>query len=358
MTLRPIALVVMSFAAACSNNPGVPRYGGAKRPPPLKQVGEPRPAASVAVRMAALPWWTLYGDNGFVLQFEQDPSDERPVRGRPVGAIRSRDIELDDDTFEAVRCAWSGESKLCGGRSIMSAGEQAHAAITEARAELRARTADAGADVVGNVRCFAKRQRTGDPTSFGPSKLWCEGVAYSAVSADEVAVEIQRERDPAAPIDHEPRIAEARFTLVADAGVGIQGSKPIVSSTLGIRYRPIEAGFYILDLQRESVAPQDSGLVGLGLTVMGRKQLRKGSGADAILGGSAIAAFQNGATNPDFDGLYQGFVGLAYQSRFNIWHGQPWVQLRAGAATGTAVKNRVQPLLELHLGMATPERRN
>jgi hypothetical protein len=357
MTSRCLVILAIAFAAACANNPGVPKYSGTKRPPPLKAVGAPLPASSVAVRMAVLPWWTLWDANSFVLSFDHNPADDRPIRGRPIGAIRSRDIELHDDLFEAVRCAWSGETKLCGDRSIKSAGEQAHDAIAEARAELRARTADAGADIVGNVRCFAERRKTADPAEPGPSKLWCEGVAYSAVSADVVAEEIQLERDPAAPIDHAPRLAETRFTLVADAGVGMQGGKPIVSSTLGIRYRPIEVGFYILDLQRESVAPKDTGLVGLGLTVLGRKQLRKRSGADAILGGSAIAAFQNGATNPDIDGLYQGFVGLAYQSRLNIWHGQPWVQLRAGGATGTAVKNRVQPLVELHLGLATPERR-
>ncbi|HUS29881.1 MAG TPA: hypothetical protein VMZ53_15355 [Kofleriaceae bacterium] len=300
-----------------------------------------------------MPWWTVYDDNHFVLRFDHDGVDPRPIPGRPVGAIRTRDIELDNGVFEAMRCAWSGDSDRCGDRSIYAAGEQAHDAITEARAELRARTADAGADIVGDVRCFAERS----VSAAEGSKLWCEGVAFAATSADAALDEVAREADPAAPIDHEPRVPEARFTVVADAGVGMQGGKPIVSSTLGIRYRPIEVGFYIVDLQRESIGPRDNGAVGVGLTVLGRKQLRERSGADAILGGSAVAAFQNGSTNPDFDGLYQAFGGLAYQSRFNLWHGQPWVQLRAGAATGTAVKNKALPLLELHLGLATPERR-
>jgi len=305
------------------------------------------------MKMKSLPWWTVADNDHFVLRF--DVEDDQPIRGKRVGPIRSRDIDLDNGVFEAIQCAWGGDTDLCGERSLRSAGEQAHDAIAEARAELRARTADAGADIVGDVRCFAERRKSADPAAPpGPSKMWCEGVAFSAAPD---AVGVYADVDPALPKDDEPRMPEARFTLVADAGVGMQGGKPIVSSTLGIRYRPIEIGFYILDLQRESVAPQDNGLVGLGLTALGRKQLGRHSGGDAIFGGSAIAAFQNGSTNPDFDGLYQAFAGLAYQSRWNIWHGQPWVQLRAGAASGTALKNKLAPLVELHLGLATPERR-
>jgi hypothetical protein len=305
------------------------------------------------MKMKVLPWWTVFDNEHFVLRF--DVPDDAPIRGRRVGPIRSRDIDLENSVFESIRCAWSGDTNLCGAfQSVRSAGEQAHDAIAEARAELRARTADAGADIVGDVRCFAERVKYADPAEHGPAKMWCEGVAYSATPD---AVGVFADVDPAVPRDDEVPMPQARFTLVADAGVGIQGGKPIVSSTLGIRYRPFELGFYILDLQRESVTPQDDGLVGLGLTVLGRKQLRRHSGGDAIVGGSAITAFQNGATNPDFDGMYQLFAGLAYQSRWNIFHGQPWVQVRAGAASGTALKNKIAPLFELHLGLATPERR-
>ncbi|HTL34144.1 MAG TPA: hypothetical protein VL326_13535 [Kofleriaceae bacterium] len=333
------------------------------------------------MRMKPLPWWSLADDENFVLRFDSSAEDETPVHGRPMGAVRSRTLELSDEVFEAVRCAWS-DSDRCGTRSIRSAGETAHDAIAEARAELRAHAADAGAGAVVGVRCFAERKLPGIDTQR-PAKLWCEGLALAtdpvavgpavvpvtplftapapfAVTADAASAPIAApigEHDPAAPQDREPELPQARFTLVADAGIGMQGGKPIVSSTFGIRYRPIELGFYIVDLQRESVAPRDGGAVGLGLTVLGRKALRAHSPADAILGGSAIAAFQNGSTNPDIDGMYQAFAGLAYQSRWNLWHGQPWVQLRAGATTGTAVKNRVLPLLELHVGLATPERR-
>jgi hypothetical protein len=152
-------------------------------------------------------------------------------------------------------------------------------------------------------------------------------------------------------------MAPTRLVFYADGSAGVLGTKAVVASTLGIRYRPFEVGFCILDLQRESVAPQDRGLVGLGITGLVRLALGD-SRADAIAGVSAVAAFRNGATNPDFDGLYHGFVGLAYQSPWRIaGTAQPYAQLRAGAAYGTAVAATLVPMVELHLGLSTPERR-
>jgi hypothetical protein len=331
-------------------------------PGPLPTIAPAREAQTVRVEMKALPWWTVAESSRyFVLGF--DEPDVPPTVGPRVGHVRSRDIALDADTFGAVKCAWEivpmGDPRACTYTTRERAMEVSHDAITEARAELRARAADAGAGVVGEVRCFAEELRAGAAVAAG--RLWCEGVAIDATPttiatmtgpatpADDV--------DPAAPIAHDPRVTPTRLVFYADAGGGALGAKPVVSSTLGVRYRPFEVGFYILDLQRESVLPQDRGLVGLGITALLRHAIGD-SRADAIAGVSAIAAFKNGATNPDFDGLYHGFVGLAYQSAWRIaGTAQPYAQLRAGAAYGTAIAAKTVPMLELHVGLSTPERR-
>lgn len=349
------ALGVLGLAA-CANNPGVPRYATAA-PPPLTPVGPQRDATTVRIEMKDLPWWTIADSkHSFVLAF--DESEAPPTRGARVGPVRSRDITLDADIYSATRCAWEivpmGEPRPCRGLDRLTAMEIARDAITEARAELRAKAADAGASVVGDVRCFAEHRPVADATP----RLWCEGVALAAdlaVAAPPSAIDPTS--DPAAPIAHDPRTKPTRFVFLADASVGMLADKPVVASTLGIRYRPFELGFYILDLQRETLVPQDRGLVGLGLTALVRKSIGR-SRADAIAGVSAIAAFENNSTNPDFDGLYHGFVGVAYQSPWRISGvAQPFAQLRAGAAYGTAIAAQTVPMVELHLGLSTPERR-
>jgi hypothetical protein len=404
LVLRLVALsaVLVVGAVACANNPGVARYR-ATAPAALVPVGPPRDARSVRVEMKALPWWTVAESSRyFVLGF--DERDQTPTKGARIGAVRSRDIALDDHTLGATKCAWEivpmGDPRACQYTTRETAMAVSHDAIAEARAELRAKAADAGAGVVGDVRCFAERVPVATSADASPSgspdasaspiagRLWCEGIALDAtVTAGEVASgavapsgvapggvasggrdpasidpagadrAVPDEVDPAAPISYDPRVTPTRLVFYADASVGMLDAKPVVASTLGIRYRPFEVGFYILDLQRESVVPQDRGLVGLGLTALLRHAIG-GSRADAIAGVSAIAAFQNGATNPDFDGLYHGFVGIAYQSPWRIaGTAQPYAQLRAGAAYGTAIAQKTVPMLELHLGLSTPERR-
>jgi len=348
-------LAVLALAtAACAGNPGVSTFRSTT-PVPLTPVAAPRAAQTVRIEMKALPWWTVAESSQyFVLGF--DEPDTESTKGTSLGPVRSRDVALDENIFAAVKCAWQivpmGDSRPCRVTTREQAMEIAHDAITEARAEVRARAADAGADVVGSVRCFAEQARTGSVAA--PSgHLWCEGTAIAA----PMTAGGTNDRDPTAPIAYAPRTTPTRLVFYADASVGMLERKPVVSSTLGIRYRPFEFGFYILDLQRETIAPQDSGLVGLGLTALLRYGL-KGSRADAILGASAVTAFKNNSTNPDFDGLYHGFVGLAYQSSWRIaGTAQPYAQLRAGAAYGTAIAARTVPMLELHVGLSTPERR-
>jgi hypothetical protein len=345
--------------AACANNPGVARFR-ATAPAALVPVGPPRDARSVRVEMKPLPWWTVAESSRyFVLGFDEP---EHPVtHGAPIGAMRSRDVALDAEIYDAVKCGWEivpmGDPRACSGMTREQAMEISHDAITEARAELRAKAADAGAGVVGDVRCFAEELPAHDAAT-APARLWCEGIAMAgtAAVADAIA-EAQDEIDPAAPITGAPRMTPTRLVFYADGSAGMLDTKAVVGSTLGIRYAPFEVGFYLLDLQRESVVPQDNGLVGVGLTALLRHAIR-GSRADAIAGVSAVAAFKNGATNPDFDGLYHGFVGVAVQSPWRIAGvAQPYAQLRAGAAFGTAVAAKTAPMLELHIGLSTPERR-
>lgn len=360
--MKCFALVAV-LGAACGN-PGLPAYD-TSRPPPLKPIGPPRDATTVRIAMKPLPWWTVAGEhNAFILGFDDQASSPVPPGAR-IGAVRSRDVDLADHVFEAVRCAWltvpMGESRPCSQTTRTEAMVIARDAITEARAELRAHAADAGAGAVVNVRCFAER-------AAARSRLWCEGVALAVPSSTSPSERIagarsdaprpeSAEPDPAAPIDHEPALTETRFVLVADASVGLLGKKPIVGSTLGLRYRPVEFGFYILDLQRDSLAPRDDGVVGIGVTALGRIALGT-TRADAIVGGSAVIAATNNTTNPHFDRLYHGFGGIAYQTPWRIaGAAQPFVQLRAGAAYGGVIASRVLPMLELHVGLTSPERR-
>jgi hypothetical protein len=196
------------------------------------------------------------------------------------------------------------------------------------------------------VRCFVSRGNVG----YGPGKLWCEGTAFLAeVPADRA--------DPTAPIDSAPGLTAQRFLFVADYSVGIQSGKAVVGATIGLRYHPLELGFAFLDLQRNSFAPVENGIIGLGLTARGRMPLFS-SRSDAIVGGTLATTSKNGTTNPAFQPLYQVFLGVAHQSSWRIFGTtQPWIQVRVGAADGPVTGDRVTALLDLHLGLSTPERR-
>lgn len=352
---RAVRAMVISLAlAGCAGNAGLPRFRTA-RPAPLPRVGALPADHRVRVELEALPWWTIAGtDRAFVLGFDEPAGP--PTAGRRVGPVRSRDVMLAEHELDLIRCAWKivpmGDPRPCPEMRRVDAMVAARPFIDRARADLRAQSRRAGAGVVAGVRCFAEHSRR-----FTGGHLWCEGVAV-VPSGDEPAPPVAViEPDPAAPIDREPRLTGTRLVLHADGSAGMLGGKPIVGSTLGLRYRPFEIGFYILDLQRESVAPMDGGLVGLGVTGLGRFALGH-TRADAIAGLSALAVARNGATNPDFDGLYQGFVGLAYQTPWRIAGvAQPFVQLRAGVAHGATVSGMAAPMVELHLGLSSPERR-
>lgn len=331
--------------AACAHNPGVPRFD-TERVSALAVAGRPLPSEGVRLEMRALPWWTVAGTSDrFVLAFD-DPG-RSPTPGRKVGEVRSRDVSLSPEVFAAARCAWQivpmGDPRPCPTLTREEARELSRPAIEEARAELRAKAGDVGASVVGDVRCFADGRMS--------ARLWCEGVAIDAVIDG-------RPRDPdVLAMDREPRVPPSRFAVLADGSVGMLRDTAVVGTTLGIRYAPFELGLYILDLQRETVAPMDRGRIGIGMTALGRVAIAH-SRFDALVGLSALGVTQNGATNPSFDGLYHGFLGVAYQTPWRLGGmAQPFVQLRLGAAAGSAIEQRAVPMIELHLGLSSPERR-
>ncbi len=340
--------------SACAGNAGLPRYRTA-RPAPLPQIGTLPTTQKVHLRVRPLPWWTVAGTNeAFVLGFDAPPGPS--PAGRRVGLVRSYDIALSEPLLIEIRCAWKivpmGDPRPCPDMRRVDAMAVAAPAIHRAQTDLRAQARAAGVGAVGDVRCFAEAARRG-----AGGHLWCEGAAIvPSADAPEPPVPLV-EPDPAAPIDRDPRTVGTRLVLHVNGSVGMLGRKPIVGTSLGLRYRPFEVGFYMLDLQRESLAPMDGGLVGLGVTGLARFGLGH-SRADAIAGLSALAVARNGATNPDFDGLYQAFAGIAYQSPWRIEGvAQPFVQLRAGVAHGATLAGPAAPMIELHLGLSSPERR-
>jgi hypothetical protein len=349
-----LASIVVAACVGCAG-PGAPRYHGTA-PSALPASVSPRASSEVRLELAALPWWTGAGTpDRFILGFD-DPRTT-PTPGTRLGPVRSRDIVLAPPDLAAVRCAWMivpmGDGRLCHDTTRAEAAQQVRGAIEQAHDDLRARTGAAGADVVGNVRCFAARDDARD------ARLWCEGVAIATTASRP---------DPhpsgAGELDVPTgAVVPSRFVLAADGSIGMLGGRAIVGASIGLRYRVGELAFYMLDLDRGSVLPQDGGVVGLGLTALGRLALGR-SRADAIAGVSAVAVAINGSTNPDFDGLYHTFVGVAYQSPWRIGGAaQPFAQLRAGVARGSAIarlattESQVVPMLELHVGLSTPERR-
>ena len=341
-------LVLAAFVlVACASNPGVSRFRSAT-PAPLVPREAARPPETVRLAMTSVPWWTVAeASDTFVLGF--DESHAPPPVGRQVGEVRSSDVALDDDLLAAVRCAWKiipmGDPRPCpSGMPRAAAMESAREPIAAARDDVRAQAARAGVGAVADVRCFVRE-------SARPH-LWCEGVAI----ADQRAPTVAPDEDPTAPIDHDPEVRPSRFLISADGGVGMLGTQTVVSSLLSLRYRPLEAGFELFDLARTSLAPTEGRRVGVGVTVLGRYGLGH-SRFDAIVGGSAIATFQNGATNPTFAGLYHGFAGIAYQTPWRISGvAQPWVQLRAGAAYDRGTE-AAAPMVGLHFGLSSPELR-
>ena len=323
-------------------------------PAPLVPVAAAIPADQVRVEMTRNPWWTVYGtDDDFMLIL---PAPDAPATpGRSVGDARSADVALDRDQFAALRCAWKGvtmgDSRPCDGSR-----DDAKAAIADplARAidELRAHAGAAGVGLVGDVRCFGVEtpRRNHQPVDdWKPNaRMWCEGTARVASA-------------PAGPgdaageaLDHPVETESTRFALIADASAGaLGGDNPYLGTDVGLRYRPFELTFRVIDLVR------DRGRVGLGGTLAVRRRFA-GSTTDLFASVSETAMGQNMAVNPSFDGIASAMLGIGYQARTK-WLGvaQPYISFGAGAIRGDVAGDgtvRVSPAIELRVGMSTPER--
>jgi hypothetical protein len=325
------------FAVTLVGCGGAPHYGHSV---PAALSPAPAPVKDVRLEVSPLPWWTNAGSpERFILGF---PAPDATTSARDLGAIRSTDVELDLEMYEALQCAWMivpmGDPRPCAAGSREEAMGHVHQTIHRAFDDLRTRTGVAGANLAAEVRCYATKQ---------PLRLWCEGRARVASEQPRMA---GPEPDPVEPRSGNPPLATTRFALTADASVAVQGNFPVVGSSIGFRYRPIETTFDILDLTRDGT---DRGLVGVGLTALGRYPLGR-TGGDVIVGASAAGVAPNGATNPQFSGRFAAFTGVAYQTSWR-WMGaaQPWVQLRVGAAR---YDGTITPVVGLHLGLSTPDR--
>lgn len=325
-------------------------------PPPLLSVAPTISADAVRIELNRNPWWTSAGtETDFILGLPAPDTDA--TRGRVLGDLRSHNIGLSVEDLADLRCAWQivpvGQSRPCQGPR-----DAAITAVTplvdRALGQLRDQAGRAGVPVVRDVRCFAKRDPRCLPTGSGQdcdwadARMWCEGHALAPASS---AVPFGDER-PAA-LDEVP---SSRLALVAAASAGGSGPAWFSGADLGLRFRPLELDFHVLDFHHTMHANR----VGFGGDLIGRLRLG-GSSADVLAGMSATAAAQNGATNPKFDGLFGAFAGVGYQTRtkwfFDV--AQPYISLRGGVVRGDVDGDgaiRWSPMIELHVGLSTPER--
>jgi hypothetical protein len=169
---------------------------------------------------------------------------------------------------------------------------------------------------------------------------------------DPSASTIPRGDEAPASIDE---LASTRLAIVAGASAGVLGRSWFSGADLGLRYRPVELDFHVVDFHR-TTQPQR---VGVGGDLLGRMRLPHGS-LDALVGASATAAAQNGAINPKFGGIFAGFAGLGAQARTKLFGvAQPYVSVRAGIERGDVAGDgtkRIAPMIELHFGLSSPER--
>jgi hypothetical protein len=280
------------------------------------------PSARVRIEPGTQPWWAVVNHADFWFALPVHTAAVPGVRLRPV---RTSSVALDEPTYAAVACAWKIGAD-CG--SLSEARAVAHAPLSAALDDLRARVAALGGNVAADTRCFAVRDR-----------LWCEA---DALRAEGEVAEVDPEGPPSEPAAPSP----TRFALSADASVSMVGSVLAPGTTVALWYRPIEVGFEVVDLSRDGTA---RGLVGVGGTALARFGVRPQ--LDVIAGGSTTAIAPNGATNPHFTGLYEGFVGASYRSQWR-WHmGNGFVQLQVGGAREDAV---TRPMVGLHIGLVTP----
>ena len=329
---RMRAVLAMSFVGCAAS----PHYASTA-PPPLPS-SEHHDANEVRIEVRPTQWYDTDRVGGaFMLAF---PAPRAPAtQGRPLGAVRSDDIEL--ETVMTMRCAWqvvpSGDDRPCSGISRVDAMTEVQPAIHRAFDELRARAGQAGATVVAGVTCY---------TTFDRPHLWCEGRALVPDPRLPDRVEV----DPSEPTTAEPELATNRFALASDGGVTMFGGTFARTASLALRYRPLSFAW--------ELGAFNDGKFAVGISALWRFAVPHAPGLDAIVGGEASAVAPNHSVNPTFHGLYEAFTGLAYQTSWKIeGKAQPYVQLRVGAAHGHDVMTSpTEPVFGLAIGLSSPER--
>jgi hypothetical protein len=332
--MRAVLAIVL---VGCASSP---QYTGIAAPT-LADAPTRHDADEVRIEVRPNQWFDIASQGGvFMLAFAAPHAP--PTSGRALGALRSDDIHL--DSSDEMRCAWQvvpfGDERPCIGVSRVEAMTKVQPAIHRAFDELRAKAGQAGATVVGNVRCYSTLGRE-------QAHLWCEGTALVPDSTLPDRVEV----DPSEPTTADIPVATNRLALAARGGVTLLGSDPVVTAALVLRYRPIEIAWELGALE------DHRSLATIGASATWRIALPP-PGLDAIVGAQASAVLENNATNPVFHGLYEGFTGVMYQTSWKISGvAQPYVQLRIGAAHAHAILPApTVPMFGLAIGLSSPER--
>jgi hypothetical protein len=329
-----LAIVVVGCASS-------PQYEGIAAPK-LADAPTRHDADEVRIEVRPTQWYdTSRVGDVFMLAFAAPNAP--PTQGHAVGALRSDDVHV--ESTDVMRCAWQvvpmGDLRPCVGITRVEAMAAVQPAIHQAFDELRTRAGQAGATVVGSVRCFST-------LASEQPHLWCEGTALVPDPNRPEPVEV----DPSQPTTADIPVATNRLGLAADGGVTMLGTTPLVTAALVLRYRPITIAWELGDVKDRR------NLVAVGASALWRIALPP-AGLDAIVGGQASAVATNNATNPTFHGLYTGFTGVMYQSPWRISGvAQPYVQLRIGAAHGHDIMaTPTVPMFGLAIGLSSPEKR-
>jgi hypothetical protein len=361
------AVVVVTVATACGAT--TPRYDTTQ--PVTPKAAPPVAPGKVALHLRPLPWWTaIPAGDWFPLGL---PTSERaPPRGAVVGDLRSIDVELDESSYQALRCAWlfaPGGKRGCGGERRTAAIDATVPMVSDVLQSLRERAGEVGATGVRDVRCFADAR--------GEGRLWCEGTAVRDAAADVTVTSAPgARRTPSddgliavAPLPA-PSPTEAFDDATAGGALDVlrpgklsvhgaftasmRGGDPVLGQDIGLRYGALGTAIRVLKFGG------DSQVMGVGLVAELQHRPSR-SPVELLVGGSAMVAAPNGATNPAFEGLLGAHVGATKQLTYRIRGvAQPYISLRAGALRTSKAPtdggSKVAPMVELHLGLSTPRR--
>lgn len=195
--MRRALLLLAPLAIACTNEESWrfnerilnknatewPRYVD-KMPPPVNAPSPASPGSVVLIFPAIEAPQVLHWDEGESVRLvvPRTPASvlKTLAQGRPVGDLRTRDFELPDPTYAAMRCGfgrrWAGPPSekatfaavyFCKSREDDSAARAATTPIVESVLEdLRVRAAESGATIASDIRCYLVKPPR--------ARVWCE----------------------------------------------------------------------------------------------------------------------------------------------------------------------------------------